>query len=124
MIMITTMTTITITAMRPKRPRLRPRTNPPRSETITNAGAGKLAPALLFPKTPGCTEMRQAPMTTSRTDDTLHHYEWLLTTHGEALMAEVRRRLDAGEAVLRVSEVLRREHDPALVALAITQVEL
>ena len=63
-------------------------------------------------------------MTTSRTDDTLHHYEWLLTTHGEALMSEARHRLDAGEAVLRVSEVLRREHDPASVALVITQVEL
>jgi hypothetical protein len=63
-------------------------------------------------------------MPTPRTDDTIHHYEWLLSANGEALMAEVRRRLDAGEPLLRVSEVVRREHDPALAALAITQVEL
>jgi hypothetical protein len=54
----------------------------------------------------------------------LPRYEWLISADGDALMSQIGERLVAGESILRLSEILRKGHDLALVALALTQVEL
>lgn len=63
-------------------------------------------------------------MQPAHTTDNLILYEWLASPDGERLIGDVRQRLDAGEPVLKLSETLRKAHDAARVALALTQVEL
>jgi SAM-dependent methyltransferase len=63
-------------------------------------------------------------MPTPRSQDTLDLYDWLLSDDGAALLTDIGAHLAAGDTVLRISETLRRDHAPELVALALTQVQL
>lgn len=63
-------------------------------------------------------------MQRAHADSQLDSYRWLSSPDGERLIDDIRARLDAGESLLKISEVLRRDHDPSRVALALTQAEL
>ncbi len=63
-------------------------------------------------------------MTTAHDSDHLDQYRWLLSDAGMAALDRIRELRERGESTLRISERLRGEIDPDLVALALTQHEL